>query len=308
MAFIRRSKSRSFDLLSSFSHYTPGWKGLAGFCLLVVLGFLLSGVVTVALMLMENSGVLPAHFSTTYGMLISYPVMFIPAMIYARSKSSLNRFFETGYAIDSKNFSPVGGFWAAVLTVLFMLGLIFATDPVSLVLPDLSESVKAALEMMMNGPLWVTVLSVCIFAPIFEEWLCRGIVLRSLLRVCKPWLAIVISALFFALIHGNLWQGINAFIIGCAMGFIYYRTGSLKLTILMHFVNNSFSTILGRITDIDPDATLLDLLGGNVGMYVAIVAGGLIVCAACVLAFLKIKPLTSKGSCVELPAEEYTGQ
>ena len=62
-----------------------------------------------------------------------------------------------------------------------------------------------------------------VFAPILEEWLCRGVVLRGLLnysrkgepgedgsrRGMNPALAIAISAIFFATIHGNLWQGIS---------------------------------------------------------------------------------------------------
>lgn len=300
---MRRSKSRSFDLLSSLSYYNPGWKGLGGLLLLVLLGFLLSGIVTVIMMTMEGN-VLAKGFSTSYGMLISYPITFLPILIHARSRSSFNRFFETGYEIDSNNFSPLGGIWAAILSTMMMLGLIFATDPINFILPDMSESVKKALELMMGAPTWVTVLCVCIFAPFFEEVLCRGLVLRSLLRLCKPVWAIVLSALFFALIHGNIWQGINAFIIGCAMGFVYYRTGSLKLTMLIHCVNNSFSTIVSSVMDVDADAEMIDLLGGNVGLYVAIVVAGCVVTAVCVLAFMKIKPLSPKGSCREIPAEE----
>ncbi len=50
----------------------------------------------------------------------------------------------------------------------------------------------------------------------------------------NPALAIAISAIFFATIHGNLWQGISAFILGSFFGYVYYKTGSLKLTMLMH--------------------------------------------------------------------------
>jgi len=100
-----------------------------------------------------------------------------------------------------------------------------------------------------------------IFAPICEEWLCRGVILRGLLnfehkspaadqevrtRGMSPALAIVISAIFFAAIHGNIWQGVSAFAIGCLFGYVYYRTGSLKLTMLMHCVNNAFAVLVGK--------------------------------------------------------------
>ena len=127
-------------------------------------------------------------------------------------------------------------------------------------LPDTEGSVMETLEQMMEGPLWANLLTMCIMAPIFEEWLCRGVILRGLLnythkglteegerpRGMSPALAIVISAIFFAAIHGNVWQGVTAFAIGCLFGYVYYRTGSLKLTILMHCANNTFAVLTGK--------------------------------------------------------------
>ena len=105
--------------------------------------------------------------------------------------------------------------------------------------------------------------------------MCRGLVLRGLLNYGKgrdgsrrngkgvsPALAIVISALFFAAIHGNLWQGVSAFLIGCLFGYVYYRTGSLKLTMLMHCVNNTFSVLLSHFGGeaVKEAKTIIDIL------------------------------------------------
>ena len=73
-------------------------------------------------------------------------------------------------------------------------------------------------------------------------------VLRGLLaNKMKPVWAIVISALFFAFIHLNPWQALPAFTIGCLMGYVYYKTGSLKLTMLLHFTNNTFALVLSNV-------------------------------------------------------------
>ena len=102
--------------------------------------------------------------------------------------------------------------------------------------------------MTSADSLLLNLISVSIFAPIFEEWLCRGMVLRGLLaNKMKPVWAIVISALFFAFIHLNPWQALPAFTIGCLMGYVYYKTGSLKLTMLLHFTNNTFSLVLSNV-------------------------------------------------------------
>ena len=57
-----------------------------------------------------------------------------------------------------------------------------------------------AMSSLTGGPFWSSFLVTAIFAPIFEEWLCRGMILRGLLTKIKPAWAIIISALFFALI------------------------------------------------------------------------------------------------------------
>ena len=50
--------------------------------------------------------------------------------------------------------------------------------------------------------------------------------------------AIIYSAMVFGLVHLNIPQGINAFIGGIILGFIYCYTKSMKLSIFAHFINN----------------------------------------------------------------------
>ena len=109
-------------------------------------------------------------------------------------------------------------------------------------------------------PLWATFISVSVFAPLFEEWLCRGLILRGLLSKTTPALAIAISAAFFAVIHGNIWQGLPAFGMGLLFGYAYYRTGSLKLTMLMHFTNNTTALAFSKIPQFEDAETFMDIL------------------------------------------------
>jgi membrane protease YdiL (CAAX protease family) len=81
---------------------------------------------------------------------------------------------------------------------------------------------------------------VVVIPPIVEEMLFRGVVLQSLKRYGEGF-AIVVSAFFFALYHGNLIQIVFAFLAGLALGFVVVRTGSLLPSILIHCVNNAVS-------------------------------------------------------------------
>ena len=240
--FKRHTRRGSYDLFSGYNHFMPDFSDLIWILVLFLVGMFLGGIVAAAL-----TFIISPSFATTYGMVIVYPLQFIPAMLYASAKSRRNEGFEKGYALDSQNFGGRNGLCMALIVSAMAVAGAFVIEPASMLLPEMSEAMKAAMEMMLNGPIWIVLISVSIFAPFFEEWLCRGIILRGLLKKVKPGWAIVISALIFGLIHGNLWQAIPAFIIGVILGYVYYKTGSLKLTMLMHCVNNTLSVIVSRI-------------------------------------------------------------
>ena len=99
------------------------------------------------------------------------------------------------------------------------------------------------LEDALTGKDIFTILSICVLAPIAEELLFRGLIMRVLEKHSKK-LAIVVSAVLFALMHGNLQQSINAFGLGLVLGYVATEY-SLKWSILLHFMQNAIlSTLL----------------------------------------------------------------
>lgn len=88
---------------------------------------------------------------------------------------------------------------------------------------------------------WAGLLRVAVIAPVIEEVLMRGLLLKWLSGV-MPWpLALIISAGVFALLHFNLTQGISALVCGLALGGLYLYTGSLLCCILAHAGYNLIS-------------------------------------------------------------------
>ena len=148
---------------------------------------------------------------------------------------------------------------AAIVSVA-TIAAAYITDLVSHFMPPMPPFIEQLMKDLLDAPLWITLLSVSIFAPFFEEWLCRGMILRGLLGKMKPAAAICISAAFFAIIHFNPWQAIPAFILGLLFGFVYYRTGSLKLTMLMHCVNNTMAALMSRIPAFEDAQSFVDVL------------------------------------------------
>ena len=87
-------------------------------------------------------------------------------------------------------------------------------------------------------------LNACIFGPLIEEICFRGIVLDGLLKTrCRPWLAILISALLFALLHGLGANFVTALLFGILVGWLYWRTGSIIPGLIIHVTNNSLTAI-----------------------------------------------------------------
>ena len=285
MAFFRRYKGRgSYDLFSNYNHYLPGVGGMFLLFVLFLVGALLGN-----LLVMLFQFVSP-EFAKEYGTVLSYPVMFIPPMLYASAKSRSNEFIPwgsdglepSGVPLDSNNFGRLGGWKMGLIVSVATMATAFITEPVSTLLPEMPEVLKQALEQVTEGPLWVSLLSVSVFAPLFEEWLCRGLVLRGLLRKMNPFGAILISAAFFAVLHMNPWQAIPAFVLGVLFGYVYYKTGSLKLTMLMHCVNNTMAVVLSRIPSLSEAETLMEVMSpwafsGVFAACVVFVAAALVV-------------------------------
>ena len=269
---------------------------------MLLIGACLGNLVTALLMFLTDM-----ETAADYGMLLSYPVMFLPPIWYASYQSRRNQFFDTGYALDSNHFGRLKGWGAALMAAAVTLAGSTITDPVVAALPEMSERWKAAFEQMLQGsPVWVTVISTVIMAPIFEEWLCRGMVLRGLLQKIHPVWAMTVSALFFALIHFNPWQAIPAFLLGMLFAYVYYMTGSLKLTMLMHAVNNGASVLLSQtpaMKALPVDASLLDIL--DKWQYIGLMAACLFIIVIFIDIVRKNIPLESeRGNCDVINPEE----
>ena len=245
----------NFKILESFEHFSPGWKGVLKLFLWMMVGAVIGNVITFVLGLF-----LGTEWVSSYGTVIAYPIMFIPPMFYARRRSMMREHLEAN-PLNKGVFKPYGAPLCALLVAGLTIAAGYIADPVVTLLPDMPEFLEQALESMVSGNVLINLLCVSVFAPFFEEWLCRGMVLRGLLaRNVKPVWAILFSAFFFAFIHFNPWQAIPAFMLGCLFGYVYYKTRSLSLTMLMHCVNNTLAVVLGQIDSLKDMKSWMDVL------------------------------------------------
>lgn len=86
------------------------------------------------------------------------------------------------------------------------------------------------------------VVDATVSAPIWEELFFRGILLFTLMKLLKPFWAIVISSVIFALFH-PLYL-IVAFVLGIILSIMVYRTKSLLPSMVTHSTWNLYASKL----------------------------------------------------------------
>ncbi len=158
----------------------------------------------------------------------------------------------------SKPWNPL--LWVALFTLGAIIPLSFVYESLGI---DMDENTSRVFEGLMKEP-WGYV-AIGILAPLAEEVVFRGAILRTLFGMMSKknhWVAIMISAAIFGVIHGNTAQFVNALLMGLFLGWMYYRTKSLVPGILMHWVNNTMAYILANIAP-QSDGKLIDLFHGD---------------------------------------------
>ena len=91
-----------------------------------------------------------------------------------------------------------------------------------------------------------SVLLVCVLAPMTEELLFRGVVLRGFLARYPRWPAIAVSALLFGASHLNVYQFAVGLLMGLLLGWLYAGTRSLIPSIALHAAYNTCVTWLDQ--------------------------------------------------------------
>ena len=110
---------------------------------------------------------------------------------------------------------------------------------------------------------WLALLTTGILAPIVEEIAFRRGIQKNMSEKFNPTVGIIVSALVFGVMHGNLFQGVFAALMGIILGVVYHKTNNLWYTTIIHIVNNSASVLI----------TLLGLNGLVVGAAIPVVCG-----------------------------------
>jgi len=208
--------------------------------------------------LLEGFGQIPVEitnlFSGKYEAAVPYVIFVFGVLVkYYVIIVLLKWLSNKAYEQKPKNYLNFTSF-ACIALMIIAFRLIF-DNSLTLWISSISMPtfINEVVDEIPGSPI-ILIFSLVIVEPIYEEVIFRGILLSGMAKKINPIIAIVFSALLFAIVHMNIPQGINAFFLGLVLGFIYIRSGSIYLSIFAHFVNNilalsvssMFSQIGGR--------------------------------------------------------------
>ncbi len=137
---------------------------------------------------------------------------------------------------------------------VMMIGNIF-----SLVLINVYQAVtgytvdNSMAEMVNSTPLWQVFLFTVVIAPIGEEFVFRRC-LCDRLKKYGDITAILVSSWMFGCFHGNVFQIVYAFSVGCVLSYVYLRSGKLRYSVMIHaginFLSGFLTSALSRGVDL----------------------------------------------------------
>ena len=234
------------------------------FALLLVFGLIFSGVLGLFVTMMGEGGMSNVT-NMQITQIISQVIGFLmPAVVYAMLVKE-KPFNYLGFK-KLQTWSLLG--IVAMFTVIPFLSTVTEWNE-SFVFP---ESMKALEEMLRGikdksdeivkmfigqGSLFSSLLIIAALAAISEELLFRSVIQQALIKLFKnAHIAIIVTAIIFSAFHGDIFGFIPRFILGLMLGYMFWMSGSIFPSMLMHFVNNATIVTLYYLntrnyTDID---------------------------------------------------------
>lgn len=225
---------------------------LLTFALLLIFGLVFSSVLGV-FVLMINGGTITDLKNLQIIQTLSQVVGFlIPAVVYVM-------------LVYKKPFNYLGfnkiPTWSllgivAMFTIIPFLGMVNDWND-GIVFPESMRAIEEQLRstqqkseeiiqtFISQGSLFSSLLIVAVLAAVSEELLFRSVIQKALIKIFKnAHVAIIVTAFVFSAFHMDFFGFFPRFILGIMLGYMFWMSGSILPSMLMHFVNNATIVML----------------------------------------------------------------
>lgn len=137
-------------------------------------------------------------------------------------------------------------FIAIILGVAFQFITSLILTAILKFFPNVSNEYSSLMSNLLERSMEMMIL-VCVVSPVLEELIFRGVILWGLNKISPFAVANILQALAFAIYHGNVVQGVYAFILGMLIGQIKKKSGGLIYCIIFHMSLNITGMYLSDI-------------------------------------------------------------
>ena len=197
-------------------------------------------------------------------MIIYFMTFLYSFFIYRKNKDIISvpiKKIEAGKTIHSIGIAVCG---VPVAMLLNALGCLFSSTGA-----EMSEDVNIY-------PVWVAVVVFAIVPAIVEEYIFRGVVLGAYKTVDVK-TSILISSIFFALLHFSYGSVLYGFLFGCLFAYIRIVTNNILYSMIMHCAFNALNVFL----------SYLDMESISLGGFMLMIGIGLIGFIVLTVAFFR---------------------
>lgn len=176
-------------------------------------------------------------------------VFLIPVLVFANA--ALPQGFDYYKLHRRVRIAPLVLGVIAILVSVFFIDLVgqwnrsLVTDP-ALIAADAESDIRVDWIFQMPGivDLIICLLVSAVAPAVAEELFFRGAIQQLFLEwTRKPHAAIIVTALIFSFLHLDPFNFISRFILGLLLGYLFWWSGSLRLSIAAHFAFNAFGIV-----------------------------------------------------------------
>lgn len=128
------------------------------------------------------------------------------------------------------------------------------------------EDIKETMKVTAGWPVGLAILLIAVGPAIGEELFFRGFLGRGLVGRFGPIAGILITSLFFAVIHIDPPHAFAVLPMGIVLHYVYWTTRCFWLPVLIHFLNNGLATLLtreevvGSLNGVEEQSTTWDVI------------------------------------------------
>ena len=185
-----------------------------------------------------NSNIIDNFNSFTILSAICNYVLPFPIFIYLMKKIDSQKLEKQSLSI--KKFVT----YIAITITLMWIGNIIGLAITAAINSFTPFDVINPVQTLINSTdIWLNLFLISIIGPIFEEIFFRKLLIDRTIKYGAK-VSILLSALIFGLIHGNLNQFFYAFLLGGFFAYVYIKTGEIKYTITLHIIVNMMGSVV----------------------------------------------------------------